>query len=56
MNITPEVQDITCDLKKVVSGVDNITAAVLKIANNDISGPLANLINISFTQGIFPDL
>ena len=51
-----EVHKLICKLKpKLSSGVDDINNKLLKELNDYISGPLAQIINRSLTDGIFPE-
>ena len=51
-----EVQEIGCSLKSGNSmGCDNICALILKNSIDVISSPLVEIINLSLSQGVFPD-
>ena len=51
-----EVQEIGRSLKSGNSmGYDNICALILKISIDVISSPLVEIINLSLSQGVFPD-
>ena len=51
-----EIKDIILNLDdSKASGSCPIPTRMIKIAANEISGPLSEICNLSFTQGIFPD-
>ena len=51
-----EIKDIINNLDdSKASGPCKIPILLIKIAVDEISGPLSEICNISFTQGIFPD-
>ena len=50
-----EIKKIIAKLpNKASSGYDNISNKLLKLLNEEISGPLCDLFNASLEQGIFP--
>lgn len=50
-----EVKTILDNLKCNAAGIDDIPPKLLKITSNIIANPLSYLINLAFTQGVFPD-
>lgn len=53
---TPEevLHTITSLKSKPSAGVDELTSTLLKHCRNEIVSPLCHIINLSFSQGIFP--
>lgn len=51
-----EIQEIISNLKNTSGGCDNITVALLKSIKCIVSNPLMYLFNLSFAEGIVPDI
>ena len=49
-----EVTNIIKQLKDGASGRDGITSLSLKLVSDDIAKPLTRIVNLSFSQGVFP--
>ena len=41
---------------KKATGYDNIPGTIIRLAHKELSVPVANLINTSLSQNIFPDV
>ena len=50
-----DVSKAISSLKDCAVGWDEIPANILKFANDILIVPLTHLVNVSFTDGIFPD-
>ena len=50
-----EVTNIIKQLKDGASGRDGITSLSLKLVSDDIAKPLTRIVNLSFSQGVFPN-
>ena len=53
--VSNEVNVIIKNLKEGSSGWDGVSAAVLKTTYNNIIAPLTHVLNISISQGVFPN-
>ncbi len=57
MPITPqEIVTITSSLKNGADGVDGVQMKIIKQVIHEISSPLCHVFNLSFQQGIFPNI
>ena len=56
--ILPEdIEDLISSMKtNKASGPNSIPTKILKLFKNEFSKPLGDIINLSFNQGIFPNL
>ena len=50
-----EIKNIINKLKEGAPGRDGISSKNIKLIKDSISYPLANMVNLSFEQGVFPD-
>ena len=50
-----EVKNIIKQLKDGASGRDGITSSSLKIVSDNIAKPITRIVNLSFSQGVFPN-
>ena len=50
-----EVKNIGKQLKDGASGRDGITSLSLKLVSHDIAKPITSIVNMSFSQGVFPN-
>ena len=53
-----EVKNIIKQLKDGASGTtgrDGITSSSLKIVSDNIAKPITRIVNLSFSQGVFPN-
>ena len=49
-----EVKNIIKQLKDGASGRDGITSSSLKLVSDNIAKPITRIVNLSFSQGVFP--
>lgn len=49
-----EIKNILDNLKCTAAGIDDIPPKLLKLTSTTIAAPLSYLINLAFTQGVFP--
>ena len=50
-----EVKNIIKQFKDGASGRDGITSLSLKLVSDDIAKPITRIVNLSFSQGVFPN-
>ena len=50
-----EIKQILNNVKCTAAGIDEIPPKLLKLTSNAIASPLSHLINLAFTQGVFPN-
>ena len=50
-----EVSILINNLKECTPGEDNIPAKIIKKGHDILTPPMVHLINLSFSQGYFPD-
>ena len=50
-----EIKNIINKLKEGAPGWDGVSSKNIKLIKNSISYSLANMVNLSFEQGVFPD-
>ena len=49
------MMNIINKLKEGAPGQDGVSSKNIKLIKDSISYPLANMVNLSFEQGVFPD-
>ena len=50
-----EIKTVLDNLKCTAAGIDDIPPKLLKLTSNIIAAPLSYMINLAFTQGVFPN-
>ena len=55
--VTEDVEDLTSSMKtNEASGPNSIPTNILKLFKKEFSKPLSDMINMSFNQGVFPNI